>query len=241
LAVILEHGMRAMLANGEDLFYYLTLMNENYVHAILPVGAEEGVVRGMYLIRPSNIAPAVSLAGESATAGKSSPVRPRARVQLLGSGAILREVLAAADVLERDWDVACDVWSVTSFTELRRSGLETARWNRLHPHETARQSWVEKCLGSTFGPIVAATDYVRAVPDLIRPWISRRFDNLGTDGFGRSDTRSELRRFFEVDSKSIAFAALSALTREGDLDRTVVSKFMSRYGFEPPSTPSWAD
>jgi pyruvate dehydrogenase E1 component len=128
-----------------------------------------------------------------------------------------------------------------SFTELRRSGLEAERWNRLHPTEKPKQSWIEECLTSTLGPVIAATDYVRAVPDLIRAWIPRRFETLGTDGFGRSDTRAELRRFFEIDAKSIAFAALSALTRAGDVDRMVTSQFMSRYAYVPHSKPSWVD
>jgi pyruvate dehydrogenase E1 component len=241
VAVILEHGMQAMLEKGEDVFYYLTLMNENYSHAILPVGAEEGIVRGMYLFRPSPIAPGDSLNVKCGSAEESALVPSRSRVQLLGSGTILREVLAAADLLEKDWNVACDVWSVTSFTELRRSGLEAERWNRLHPTEKPKQSWIEECLTSTLGPVIAATDYVRAVPDLIRAWIPRRFETLGTDGFGRSDTRAELRRFFEIDAKSIAFAALSALTRAGDVDRMVTSQFMSRYAYVPHSKPSWVD
>jgi pyruvate dehydrogenase E1 component len=241
LAVILEHGMQVMLERGEDVFYYLTLMNENYIHASLPVGAEEGVVRGMYLFRPSAIAPVGSPGVKSGLTGKGAPAPGRSRVQLLGSGTILREALAAADLLEKDWHVACDVWSVTSFTELRRSGLDADRWNRLHPTEKPQQSWIEQCLDSTSGPVIAATDYVRAVPDMIRAWIPRRFDTLGTDGFGRSDTRAALRRFFEIDSKSIAFAALSALTREGDVNKMVTSQFMSRYAYEPQSEPSWAD
>jgi pyruvate dehydrogenase E1 component len=195
----------------------------------------------MYLFRPSAIAPVGSPGVKSGLTGKGAPAPGRSRVQLLGSGTILREALAAADLLEKDWHVACDVWSVTSFTELRRSGLDADRWNRLHPTEKPQQSWIEQCLDSTSGPVIAATDYVRAVPDMIRAWIPRRFDTLGTDGFGRSDTRAALRRFFEIDSKSIAFAALSALTREGDVNKMVTSQFMSRYAYEPQSEPSWAD
>ena len=241
IAVILEHGMQAMLEKNEDVFYYLTLMNENYVHVNMPVGAEEGIVRGMYLVRPSTIAQNTSRGVVPGCAAQSTPSSGGRRVQLLGSGAILREVLAAADLLERDWSIACDVWSVTSFTELRRSSLEADRWNRLHPTAKPQQSWVKQCLDPTAGPVIAATDYVRAVPDLIRAWVPRRYETLGTDGFGRSDTRAALRRFFEVDSKSIALAALDALVREGVIDKTASSQFMTQYAYDPSSKPSWAD
>ena len=162
-------------------------------------------------------------------------------MQLLGSGTILREALAAAEILERDWDVAADVWSVTSFTELRRAGLELERWNRLNPSAKPRPSWAEQCLGSRTGPVIAATDYVRAVPDLIRTWVPHRYVTLGTDGFGRSDTRTALRGFFEVDHTSIALAAVSALADDGTVTRSAVSDFMTRYGYQLPVTPPWAD
>jgi pyruvate dehydrogenase E1 component len=167
MAVILESGMEAMLERQEDVFYYLTAMNENYVHPTMPPAAEEGILRGMYRLRP----------------GKHVADAADARVQLLGSGAILREALAAAELLESEWGVSADVWSVTSFTELRRTGLETERWNRLHMAEPSRISWVEQCLLPTSGPVVAASDYVRAVADLIRTWVPRRYVTLGTDGF----------------------------------------------------------
>jgi len=159
---------------------------------------------------------------------------------LLGSGAILREVLAAAELLEQDWNITADVWSVTSFTELRREGLEAERWNRLHATEEPRLCWVEQCLGPTIGPVIAATDYVRGVPDLIRTWISRRYITLGTDGFGRSDTRVALRRFFEVDRTNIALAAIGALADNGVVPRSLVSAFMTRYAYTP-APPPWHD
>jgi pyruvate dehydrogenase E1 component len=149
--------------------------------------------------------------------------------------------LAAADLLERDWNIAADVWSVTSFTELRRSGLEFARWNRFNPNEEPKRSWTEECLGSTTGPVIAASDYVCAVPDLIRAWIPRRYVTLGTDGFGRSDTRSALRRFFEVDCASIALAAIKALADDGAVSRSLVSEFMAQNGYQPELSPPWAD
>ncbi len=219
LAVIVEQGMRAMLQRQEDVFYYVTVMNEAYLHPSLPAGAEEGILKGMHLARRG--------------------VMRKARVQLLGSGAILREALAAADILEQDWDVTADVWSVTSFSELRRAGLKTERWNRLHPTKAPRLSWVEECLNSTMGPVVAATDYVRAIPDLIRTWAPRRYITLGTDGFGRSDTRAALRRFFEVDRTAIAHAALSGLVEEGTLDPSCLAKFRKRYQYAPPLSAPW--
>lgn len=225
LAVILEHGLEAMLEKQEDVFYYLTLMNETYVHASPPPGEEEGIIRGMYLIRK----------------GSQTAMSAALTVQLLGSGTILREALAAAEILERDWNIAADVWSVTSFTELRRSGLDVERWNRLNPSAKPELSWIEKCLRSRRGPVIAATDYVRAVPDLVRTWIPRRYVTLGTDGFGRSDTRAALRRFFEVDRTSIALAAIGALADDGTVNKCLVSEFMTRYSYERELVPPWAD
>jgi pyruvate dehydrogenase E1 component len=198
LAVILQDGMRRMLQEQEDVFYYVTVMNENYAHPPLPPGAEEGIKRGMYLLRPSPL-------GDAAAAGKKF-----ARVRLLGAGTILREALAAAEILEQEYDIAAEVWSVTSFTELRRDGLECERWNAEHAGE-ARKSWVEQCLGAARSPVVAASDYVRAVPDLIRAWVPGTYRTLGTDGFGRSDTRAALRHFFGVDAQAIARAAARAV------------------------------
>ncbi len=166
-------------------------------------------------------------------------------MQLLGSGTILREALAAADLLEKNWGIAADVWSVTSFTELRRAGLEAERWNRIHANEEPRECWVERCLGaptsSVAGPVIAATDYVRAVPDLIRAWVPRRYVTLGTDGFGRSDTRAALRKFFEVDRTSIAFAAIKALADDEIVPRKMTADFMARTGYEPAVLNPWSD
>ena len=240
LAVILESGLQAMLAEQEDVFYYITLMNENYVHPAMPNGAEEGILQGMYLIRRSSLADKFASQVVKPSRNKKAKnvksdgaVASLPRVQLLGSGTILREALAAADLLEQDWGVAADVWSVTSFTELRRSGSEAERWNRIHSEKEPRLSWVERCLGPMVGPIIAATDYVRAVPDLIRTWVPRRYVTLGTDGFGRSDTRVALRKFFEVDRTSIARAAIKALADDGIVSRSLTTEFMTRYNYKP--------
>jgi len=205
LALILQDGMRRMLEAQEDVFYYVTVMNENYAQPPLPPGAEEGIKRGMYRLRES---PLVA-AGVKAGGAKKFP-----RVQLLGSGTILREALAAAEILGEEYDIAADVWSVTSFTELRRDGLECERWNREHP-DARRKNWVEQCLANAGGPVVAASDYVRAVADLIRAWVPGKYVALGTDGFGRSDTRAALRSYFGVDAQSIAQAAVRATARPG--------------------------
>ena len=248
LAVILEHGLQAMLERQEDVFYYLTLMNENYVHGLMPEGAEEGILRGMYRVRASSLAESSSTRPEAlrkvlkTSRQKKSDVQGRLpRVQLLGSGTILREALAAAELLENDWNIAADVWSVTSFTELRRCGLEVERSNRLGLAESPKRSWVEQCLSPVSGPVVAATDYVRAVPDLIRTWVPRRYITLGTDGLGRSDTRANLRRFFEVNCTSIALAAISALVADGTMGESTRDAFLARYGHKPPARPPWAD
>ena len=189
----------------------------------MPTGAEEGIVRGMYLVRPSRIA--------------TPPCR--ARVQLLGSGTILCEALSAAELLERDWNIGADVWSMTSFTELRRDGLEAERRNRVNAPR--RFSWVEQCLGPLQGPAIAASDYVRAVPDLIRTWMPRRYVTLGTDGFGRSDTRAALRNFFEVDSMAMAFTSVVALAEEQTVPQSPVHEFMERYNYAPTACAPWAD
>ncbi len=197
VAVIIREGLRRMLAEQEDVFYYLTLMNENYPHPAMPEGAEEGILRGMYLLSEGS--------GDEATA----------RVQLIGSGTILREVEAAAALLRDDWGVAADVWSVTSFTELRRDGMEAERWNLLHPGSEPRRSFVEESLAGRDGPVIAATDYMRTFADGIRPWVAGPYRVLGTDGFGRSDWRRSLRDFFEVDRRHVALAALTQLAERG--------------------------
>jgi len=203
LALILQDGMRRMLEAQEDVFYYVTVMNENYAQPPLPAGAEEGIRRGMYLLRASPLA-----------GGKSSGAKRLPRVRLLGSGTILREALAAAEILGEEYDIAADVWSVTSYTELRRDGLECERWNREHPG-APRRCWVEQCLTGAGGPVVAASDYVCAVADLIRGWVPGKYVTLGTDGFGRSDTRAALRSHFGVDAQSIAKAAVRAAACPG--------------------------
>jgi pyruvate dehydrogenase E1 component len=213
LAVILHHGMERMYVRQENVFYYVTVMNENYVHPDLPAGAEEGIIRGMYLFREGG--------------------RKKKRVQLLGSGAILREVLAAAELLENDWGVSADVWSVTSCNELGRDGAAAARWNMLHPLEEPRVPYVSRQLAGRKGPAVAATDYVRAFAEQLRPYVGRRYLTLGTDGFGRSDVRAQLRRFFEVDRYYVAVAALTTLAEEGDLDRKVVADAIRKYRVDP--------
>jgi pyruvate dehydrogenase E1 component len=203
LAVIIRDGARRMLEEQEDVFYYVTVMNENYAHPAMPAGAEEGIRRGMYKLRPAAKEP-----------GKR-------KVRLLGSGTILREALAAAEILEREHGVAAEVWSVTSYTELRRDGLACEAWNAAHaaarpaahasPHrEEPRKSWAETCLGDDDSPVIAVSDYMRAVPDLIRAWVPAKFSVLGTDGFGRSDTRAALRHHFGVSAQHVVEAALRA-------------------------------
>jgi len=221
LTVIMQDGMRRMLEEQEDVFYYVTIMNENYAHPAIPDGAREGILKGMYRLR------------------EAKDARREAQVQLLGSGTILREVLAAADLLEQDWKVSADVWSVTSFTELRRDGMDVERYNRLHPDQEPRASWVEKSLGSTKGPVIASTDYMRTVGDLIRPWVPRHYSVLGTDGFGRSDTREALRSFFEVGRHHVVVAALKALADEGTLDRKIVKQAIEKYGIETERRNPW--
>jgi pyruvate dehydrogenase E1 component len=195
-----------MLEAQEDVFYYVTVANENYPHPAMPEGAKEGILRGMHRIREGT------------------------QAQLLGAGPILRETLAAAELLEKDWGISAGVWSVTSFTELRRDGMRAERARRFG-HEA--QSWLEACLAATQGPVVAASDYVSAVPDLVRPYVPRRYVALGTDGFGRSDTRAALRAFFEVDARHIAHAALVTL------DAGLAARALDRYGIDRVARPPW--
>jgi pyruvate dehydrogenase E1 component len=216
VAVIIQDGLRRMFAEQEDVWYYVTLMNENYEHPDMPEGAEEGIRKGLYLFRKG-----------PARRGK------RPRVQLLGSGTILREVIAAADLLAADFGVAADIWSAPSFNELRREGLRTERWNRLHPTSKPRQSYVETCLAGQSGPVVAATDYIKAYADQIRPFVPARYSVLGTDGFGRSDYRRALRSFFEVDRYHVAVAALHSLAQEGTVAAKVVADAIAKYGIDP--------
>jgi pyruvate dehydrogenase E1 component len=217
VAVIVHDGLRRMVTNQEDVFCYITLMNENYEHPAMPQGAEDGILKGMYLLRESRS-------------------RSKLRVQLLGSGAILREVLAAAELLESDWGVAADVWSATSFTELRRDGLAAERWNMLHPEGKQKTSFVEKMLKERpAGPVIAASDYIKTFADQIRPFIPavRAYRVLGTDGFGRSDSRAKLRHFFEVNRNFVAIAALKALADQGDGKAKSVAEAIKKYGIDP--------
>ena len=213
LAVIIQDGLRRMIAEQENIFYYITCMNENYVHPPMPSGVEDGILRGMYLLQ---------VGGQG-----------QVRVQLMGSGTILREVLAAAELLHEEFGVPSDVWSVTSFNELRRNALATERWNQLHPEDKPRSSYLEQCLGKRKGPFVAATDYMKIVPDQVQRWMPGRYVTLGTDGYGRSDGRAALRQFFEVDRRYITVTALKALADDGVLDQQTVAKAIKKFGIDP--------
>lgn len=209
LAVIIQDGLRRMVQNQEDVYYYITLMNENYSHPELPKGAEAGILKGLYPLSRSEAA--------------------GAKVQLMGSGVILREVIAAAELLEKDWGVSADVWSATSFNELRREGLEVERWNMLHPDAPQKESYVTQCLINAEGPVIAATDYMKAFAEQIRGFVPQNFVALGTDGFGRSDSRKALRSFFEVDRYHIVLAALKALVDEGKLPASQAAEAVKKY------------
>jgi pyruvate dehydrogenase E1 component len=224
LAVVIQDGLRRMYADQEDVFYYLTVMNENYRHPAMPEGegVAEGILKGMYLFRE----------GAPARKGRGR-AKPRPRVQLLGSGTILREVIAGADLLAEDFGVDADVWSAPSFTELRRDGLDAERWNLLHPTEPPRQSYVTTCLADRPGPVVASTDYIKAYADQIRQFVPGTYRVLGTDGYGRSDYRRKLRRFFEVDRYFVVLAALQALAQEGTVPHETVAKAIAKYGIDP--------
>ena len=209
LAVIMQEGLRRMVQNQEDIYYYITLMNENYTHPAMPKGVEAGILKGMY---PFSVSKA------------KGP-----KVQLMGSGVILREVIAAAELLEKDWGVSADVWSVPSFTELRREGLDAERWNMLNPEQKPRISYVEECLAKTEGPVVASTDYMKAFADQIRNFVPRRYIALGTDGYGRSDSREALRSFFEVDRYYVVLAALKALADDGKIPASKAVEAIKKY------------
>lgn len=216
LAVIIQDGLRRMYVDQEDIYYYITVLNEAYPHPALPEGSEAGILRGLYLLHPA-----------------AADSDPALRVQLMGSGAILREVEAAATLLQQDFGIASDVWSATSLTELRRDGLAAERWNLLHPVQEPRVPYVQQCLAAHPGPVIVATDYMKIVGDQIRPFIEgRRFTALGTDGFGRSDTRESLRTFFEVDRHFIVLAALKSLADEGRIERAQLQVAIDRYGID---------
>jgi pyruvate dehydrogenase E1 component len=217
VAVILQHGMRRMLTEQVDEYYYLTLMNENYAHPDMPEGAAEGIIQGMYLLRD---------------AGR--PKKGELRVQLLGSGTILREAMFAAELLDKEFGVSSDLWSCPSFTELRREGFDAERWNRLNPEaKTPRKPYVTTLLEGRQGPAIAATDYVRQYADQIRAFVPMRYSVLGTDGFGRSDTRAKLRHHFEVDRHYIAHAAIAALAAEGKMNAKDVARAIKVFGIDP--------
>jgi pyruvate dehydrogenase E1 component len=220
LAVILDHGARSMMQQSEDVFYYVTVANENYPQPSLPTGLAAQVIQGLYCY------------------ARVPAAQPVAAVRLLGSGAILREVIAAAGQLANDWNVSCEVWSVTSFSELARDAAQAARWNRLHPLQQPRVSHLEQCLDGTT-PIVAASDYVRAYPQLIAPYLTASYTALGTDGFGRSDTRAALRRFFEIDRQQVVVAALDAAARNGDVERGLAAQALERYGIDTELAAPW--
>jgi pyruvate dehydrogenase E1 component len=213
LAVIVQDGMRRMYHAQESVFYYITCMNENYAHPAMPSGVAEGILSGMYLLRIGG--------------------RGKVRATLFGSGTILREVLAAAELLESDYGVPADVYSVTSFSELRRDALAIERWNLLHAGQPQKQNYIQQALGDREGPFIAATDYMKTVADQIRQWVPGRYAVLGTDGFGRSDCRAELRRFFEVDRHYVVIAALKALADEGKIDKKTVTEAMQTFGIDP--------
>ena len=213
LAVIVQDGLRRMLEEQERVFYYITAMNEAYVQPAMPKGAEDGILKGLYPL--------------------SNGGRGKVRVQLLGAGTILREVQAAAEILEADYNISADVWSVTSFNELRRDGLDCERWNLLHPDEPPREAYVTRMLSGNPGPFVVATDYMKALGDQIRQWVPGRYRVLGTDGYGRSDSRKALRDFFEVDRRHIVLAALKALSEEGTVDPGTVKAAREKLGIDP--------
>jgi len=213
LAVIIHNGMKRMYQLHDKVFYYITVMNENYAHPDMPKGSEEGILKGIYCLQ------------EGDEKGK--------KVQLMGSGTILREVMAAADLLKADFDINADVWSVTSVNELAREAIDCSRWNQLHPLKKARKSYLESQLQGRKGPAIMATDYTRAFVSQLREFVPMSFSTLGTDGFGRSDTRENLRKFFEVNRYHVVVAALKALADEGDIDNKIVQQAIKNYGIDP--------
>jgi pyruvate dehydrogenase E1 component len=214
LAVIIEDGIRRMYMNGENIFYYITVMNENYTMPAMPEGAREGILRGLYRFR---------------AAAKDSKLR----AQLFGSGTILREAIKAQEILAEKFAVAADVWSVTSYKELYRDAIETERWNMLHPLEKPRVPYVSETMKGAPGVFVAASDYLKSLPAMIAHWMPRRLACLGTDGFGRSETRPALRDFFEVDARHIAFTALVELFREKKVDSALIQRAMKELAINP--------
>ena len=219
VAVIVQDGLRRMYANNEDVFYYITLMNENYTHPDMPEGVEQDILKGMYLLKAG---------------GKGDK-----KVQLMGSGTILQEVIAGAELLKADFGVEADIWSCPSFNLLHRDAIEAERFNRLHPLEAEKVPFVTSQLQGHDGPVIAATDYIRSYADRIRAYIPNDYHVLGTDGFGRSDSRANLRRFFEVDRYNVAVAALSALAEQGKVSKETVQQAIEKYGINADVAPSW--
>ncbi len=213
LAVIVHHGLQTMFEEKADYYYYITVMNENYAQPPIPKGCEEGIVKGMYLLQTSKT--------------------NKLHVQLLGSGAILLEVIKAAELLKQDFNISSDIWSVTSFNRLRRDGMEVERWNMLHPDVEHKNSYVEQCLNNVSGPIIAASDYMKIYAEQIRPYVNSRYVVLGTDGFGRSDTRMQLREFFEINARYIAMAAVHAFAEDGDVEKSLVNDAINKYNIDP--------
>ena len=214
LAVIIQDGIRRMYHEKENKFYYITTMNEAYQHPDMPAGAEEGIIKGMYLLEEANPSSKLS-------------------VQLMGSGTILNEVREAAKLLRENFNVDANIWSATSMNELRRDALDCSRWNLLHPESEPRVPYVTECLNKFNGPVIASTDYMKLYSDQLREFVPHRFKVLGTDGFGRSDTRKKLRHFFEVDRYFVAIAALKALAEEGSIDVSEVSRAIKLFGINP--------
>ena len=212
LTVIIQHGLKRMYTDKQNCFYYITIMNENYHHPDMPLGVEDGIIKGMYLLEEGTVK------------------KPKHKVQLMGGGTILREVREAATLLRDNFNVDADVWSMPSINELRREGLACERWNMLNPDKDAKISYVQKQLDGRQGPVVCATDYMKSYGEQIAPFIPNSYTVLGTDGFGRSDTRSQLRHHFEVDRYFVVLATLKALVDEGELDASVVVKAAKKYG-----------
>jgi len=214
MAVIIQDGMTRMLEKREAVYYYITAMNENYVQPAMPSGVEEGIIKGIYKLQERQKSDGLS-------------------VRLLGGGTILREVIAAAELLANDWNIDSEVFSVTSFNELARDGLDVERYNMLHPSEPARVPYITQILGDNDSPIVSSTDYMKTYSDQVREYVPATFVALGTDGFGRSDTRAKLREFFEVDRRYVVVAALYALAQDGKIEKSKVSEAITKYSIDP--------
>jgi pyruvate dehydrogenase E1 component len=214
VAVIVQAGLKRMIEDQEDVFYYITTLNENYVHPSMPEGVAENICKGLYLF-------------------KAAAKQQKLTVQLLGSGAILREVLEAQILLEKDFNIAADVWSATSFNQLARDGVAITRWNRMHPQSNPKVPFITECLQERHGPVIAATDYMRAYADQVRQFIPTDYTVLGTDGYGRSDTRETLRDFFEVNRYYVVVAALEALAKDNKIANDMVAKAIKLYKLDP--------